>query len=166
MPDGTLPKHGEKLDRQRWTHMALCVKDIDASIAWYEEFTHLRLFTRREDENGWGAWLVDPQQPDPPFLLVIAQFYEGKDPFAPAKHQALGPFAHFGIEVASKEDIDDIAARGKEQGVLAFGPTQMPPPIGYICFLKDPDGNTIEFSYDQQVYELTKKEWHTLQQTT
>ncbi|MEM8934816.1 MAG: VOC family protein [Pseudomonadota bacterium] len=166
MPDGDLPKHGEKLDRQRWTHMALCVKDIDATIAWYEEFTHLKLFSKREDVNGWGAWMVDPEQPDPPFLLVIAQFYEGKDPFAPAKHEALGPFAHFGIEVTSKEEIDRVAELGKEKGCLALGPVAMPDPIGYICFLKDPDGNTIEFSYDQKVYELTKKEWGALQQAT
>jgi len=25
----------------------------------------------------------------------------------------------------------------------------MPKQIGYVCFVKDPDGNTVEFSYDQ-----------------
>jgi lactoylglutathione lyase len=36
---------------------------------------------------------------------------------------------------------------------------QMPKQIGYICFLKDPDGNTIEFSYDQGVYEKAREVW-------
>lgn len=148
-----------KLDRQRWTHMALHVKDIDASIAWYERFTHLTLVEKREDKDGYGAWLADRQETTSPFILVLGQFFEGKDPFAPAEHPAIGPFAHFGIETTSKGAVDKIAALGKEEGCLALGPQQMPDPIGYICFLKDPDGNTIEFSYDQKVYDTLKEKW-------
>ena len=145
--------------------MAMCVSDIDASIAWYEEFTHLRLLERNEDENGYGAWLIDPDQPSPPFLLVLAEFFEGKDPFAPQRHAAIGPFGHIGIEVTSREAVDDIAGKAKERDCLAFGPTQMPDPIGYICFIKDPDGNTVEFSYDQGVYQTTHEKWASLQKT-
>ena len=146
-------------DRQRWTHLAFKVKDIDASIAWYEKYTHLELLARNEDEFGFGAWLGDRSQADSPFLLVIAHFLEGKDPFAPSEHPALGPFGHIGIEVTSHDEIDRLAAAAKEDGCLALGPVQMPAPVGYICFLKDPDGNTIEFSYDQGVYETAKKVW-------
>lgn len=148
-----------QLDRQRWTHMALCVKNIEASIAWYTTYTHLELFARNEDVNGYGAWLIDPKQPDPPFLLVIAEFFEGKDPFEGTEHGILGPFAHFGIEMTSKEDVDDIAAKAKDSGYLALGPMQMPDPVGYICFLKDPDGNRVEFSYNQGVYEAVRQKW-------
>jgi hypothetical protein len=35
----------------------------------------------------------------------------------------------------------------------------MPPPIGYICALKDPEGNMIEFSYDQGVYAKAQEVW-------
>ncbi|MDA0339173.1 MAG: VOC family protein, partial [Proteobacteria bacterium] len=87
------------------------------------------------------------------------QFFEGKDPFAPVKHPILGPFNHIGIEVTTKEEVDAIAARSKEDGCLALGPQQMPKHIGYICFLKDPDGNTVEFSHDQGVYEAVQKVW-------
>ena len=38
-------------------------------------------------------------------------------------------------------------------------PTEMPPPIGYICMLRDPDGNIVEFSYDQGVYAKAKEVW-------
>ncbi len=37
--------------------------------------------------------------------------------------------------------------------------TQMPDPIGYICMLRDPDGNMVEFSYDQGVYEKVREVW-------
>src|SRR6266700_168034 len=103
------PAHAVGPRRSTWTHIALCVKDIDASIAWYERFTHLRLLSRGEDNDGKNAWLGD----------------------------------------STKEAVDEVAARGKAEGCLAFGPLQMPKQIGYICFLKDPDGNTIEYSFDQ-----------------
>jgi catechol 2,3-dioxygenase-like lactoylglutathione lyase family enzyme len=146
-------------NKQRWTHLALIVKDIQKSIAWYEKHTHLELLATNEDQNGFGAWLGDKTQAENPFILVLAQFLEGKDPFAPAQHSALGPFAHIGIEVTEREQIDKIAQAAKKEGHLALGPQQMPAPVGYVCFLKDPDGNTIEFSHDQGVYDAAKKVW-------
>jgi catechol 2,3-dioxygenase-like lactoylglutathione lyase family enzyme len=146
--------------RTTWTHIALAVKDIDASIAWYERFTHLRLLARGEDEDGKNAWLGDPAQAAAaPFILVLGQFYEGHDPFAPAPHPALGPFAHLGIEAVSRAAVDEIATEAKDAGCLAFGPKQMPKQIGYVCFIKDPDGNTIEYSYDQGVYQTAREVW-------
>jgi lactoylglutathione lyase len=151
--------HVVRPNRPIWTHIALCVKDIDATIAWYERFTHLTLLSKGEDADGKNAWIGDHAVPESPFVLVLSQFYEGHDPFAPAPHPPLGPFAHIGIELPAKEMIDDIAKRGKEEGCLAFGPMQMPKQIGYICFLKDPDGNTVEFSHDQGVYEKAREVW-------
>ena len=142
-----------------WTHLALCVSDIEASIAWYSKHTHLEVLARNEDDNGHGVWMGDPSNAESPFILVMAEFFEGKDPFAPAEHAPIGPFAHIGIEMPEREDIDNIAALGKEGDCLAFGPTEMPAPIGYICFLKDPDGNTVEFSFDQGVYEKAREVW-------
>ena len=142
-----------------WTHIAFAVKDIEASIAWYQKFTHLRLLSQGEDKDGKNAWLGDPSHPDAPFILVLGQFYEGHDPFAPAVHPPLGPFAHMGIELPSKEAVDQVAAIAKADGCLALGPLQMPKQIGYICFLKDPDGNTIEYSFDQGVFEKAREVW-------
>lgn len=145
--------------RPTWTHLALHVKDIDKVIAWYEEYTHLTLLYKEEDEDGYGAWLGDETQAESPFLLVLAQFFEGHDPFAPVEHPTLGPFAHIGIEVPNRQTIDEIAAKGKEGGCLILGPQQMPKRIGYICFLRDPEGNTVEFSYDQGVYDKAREVW-------
>ena len=151
--------HSIRPSRTTWTHIALAVKDLDASIAWYEAFTHLRLLTRGEDQDGRHAWLGDPVQTASPFILVLGQFFEGHDPFAPAVHPPMGPFAHIGIEAASKTAVDEIAAQAKQAGCLAFGPKQMTRQIGYVCFIKDPDGNTIEYSYDQGVYEKAREVW-------
>ncbi|MET0145130.1 MAG: VOC family protein [Ilumatobacteraceae bacterium] len=143
----------------RWTHIALRVGDIGASIAWYEEFTPLRLLDRRQDEFGFGAWLGQPDSPDKPFVLVLAQFLPATDPYADHPKEVLAPFAHFGVELPEHHDIDDIAARGEQAGCLALAPREMPDPIGYICMLRDPDGNMVEFSYDQGVYAKAHEVW-------
>lgn len=151
--------HSVRPQRTTWTHIALAVKDIDASIAWYEDFTHLRLLARGEDDDGKNAWLGDPTQAESPFILVLGQFYEGHDPFAPALHPPMGPFAHIGVEAPTREAVDEIAERAKARNCLGFGPMQMPKQIGYVCFIKDPDGNTVEYSYDQGVFEKAREVW-------
>ncbi len=158
MPDDQI-QHRIRPTRPFWTHLALHVKDIDKTIAWYEKFTHLSLLARGEDVRGYNAWIGDSSIPDAPFVLVLAQFFEGKDPFAPAEHAVLGPFAHIGIELPSKEMVDEAAEKGREAGCLAYGPAQMTKQVGYICFLKDPDGNIVEFSFDQGIYEKAQEVW-------
>mgnify|MGYP003514127331 CR=1 FL=1 len=143
----------------RWTHIALRVHDIDASIAWYTEYTPMELLDKRSDEFGFGAWLGQSDSPDKPFILVLAQFFPETDPFKGAPQEVLAPFAHLGIELTSHAAVDEIAARGEAGGCLGMTPTEMPPPIGYICMLRDPDGNMIEFSYDQGVYAKAREVW-------
>lgn len=145
--------------RPRWTHIALRVDDIDRSIAWYEQYTPLVVLDRSKDEYGSGAWLADPQDASNPFVLVLSQFNPETDPFGFAPPTVLGPFAHFGIELTSREAVDEIARQAKAEGALTFPPTQMQPPIGYICFVEDPDGNTIEFSFDQGTYATVRDVW-------
>jgi len=152
----TTPVHTVHPPTARWTHIALPSTDIDASIAWYERFTPLRLLDRREDADGYGAWLGQPDMADKPFILVLVSFFsaQGKGP-----QPIMAPFAHIGIELTSAQDVDDVAARGEAEGCLMWPATQMPSPIGYICALKDPDGNVVEFSFDQGVYAKVQEVW-------
>ena len=143
----------------RWTHIALRVTDMDATVAWFTEFTPLALIDRREDDLGCGAWLGMEGQTNNPFILVLAQFFEGSDPFAGAPLATLAPFAHLGMELPNKQDVDDIAAKASAAKCLAMPPTMMPEPIGYICMLRDPDGNMVEFSWDQGVYATLAERW-------
>lgn len=143
----------------RWTHLALRVADIDASIAFYTQFASLELLEKREDTDGYGAWLGHSDQVEHPFILVLAQFFDGHDPFAPSPIAKLAPFNHIGIELPTKQAVDEIAAAGEEAGCLAFPARWMPPPIGYICMLHDPDGNLVEFSFDQGVYATVREVW-------
>ncbi len=136
----------------RWTHIALRVTDIDATIAFYTDYTPMELIDKREDEAGYGAWLGHTDSPETPFILVVAQFFPDTDPFKDSPIATLAPFAHIGIELTEREHVDDVAEKAKAAGILAFPPTDMPFPIGYICMVSDPDGNMVEFSHDQGVF--------------
>jgi len=151
-------QHSLRPTSSRWTHIALRVKDIDATIEWYTSYTDLELLDRRTDDDGHGAWLGHPD-PDSPFILVMAEFFPDRDPFAPAPIASLGVFNHIGIELPTKEAVDEVAARAAEAGCLGMPAKWMPDPIGYICMLTDPDGNWVEFSFDQGVYETARKVW-------
>ncbi len=143
----------------RWTHVALRVRDIEASIAWYTEFTTLEVLARNQDDFGFGVWLAHPDSADRPFVLVLAQFLPATDPFAGSPQEVLAPFAHLGIELPTREALDEVAARGEAAGCLAMPPRQMPPPVGYVCMLADPDGNRVEYSFDQGVYAAAQEKW-------
>lgn len=145
----------------RWTHMALRVADIDATIEFYTSMTPLELIDKREDDMGFGAWLGMPGETNNPFILVVAQFFPATDPFKDAPKAVLAPFAHFGIELPNQDDVDATAKLAEAAGCLAMPATMMPPPIGYICMVTDPDGNMVEFSWDQGVWSTLRDRWDT-----
>jgi lactoylglutathione lyase len=143
------------LDRPRWTHIALPSSDIDASVAWYEKYTPLVAFDRREDADGKNAWLAHEGQVENPFVLVLVMFYKDQG----TRQPQLAPFAHIGIEMPERADVDRIAAMGRADGCLSWEPTDMPDPIGYICAVTDPDGNVIEISHNQGVFAKVEEVW-------
>ncbi|MFM2071054.1 MAG: hypothetical protein RLZZ623_1317 [Actinomycetota bacterium] len=148
--------HGRRPDSPRWTHIALPCLDLATTLDWYERFTPLRLLDRRADDVGESAWIGHPDGGDRPFILVLVSFNAAR-PSGP--QPTMAPFAHIGIELPTREMVDEIAARGREDGCLKWEPTLMPPPIGYVCALADPDGNVVEFSFDQGVYERAREVW-------
>jgi lactoylglutathione lyase len=139
----------------RWTHIALPAADLDASIAWYERFTPLCLLVRREDDNGQSAWLSHAGQVENPFVLVLVMFFKDQH----RRQPMLAPFAHIGIEMPTRADVDRLAALGAEAGCLQWPAQDLPPPVGYICALTDPDGNVIEISHNQGVYDTVQEVW-------
>lgn len=144
-----------QLTSPRWTHVALPSCDIDKSVAWYEKFTPLVVVERFEDAMGKSAWLGHAGQIEHPFVLVLVMFYKDQG----KKQPQLAPFAHIGIEVPTELDLDTIAAKARDADCLAMPPQRIPPPVGYVCMISDPDGNRIEISHNQQVFQKVQERW-------
>ncbi|MCU1457452.1 MAG: Glyoxalase/bleomycin resistance protein/dioxygenase [Actinomycetia bacterium] len=153
----------DKLTQPRWTHVAIPVSDVEKSIEFYTTITPLVVVQRNQDANGNGAWLSNDKQVEDPFVLVIAEFVPevaknfGIKPGE--KVTTLAPFAHIGIELPNREDVDAVADRARAVGALQWEPKDMPAHIGYICAVNDPDGNVIEFSHNQKVFSAIKNLW-------
>lgn len=159
MPDTPAPQ----LAGPRLTHVALPCSDLDRSIDFYTSVTPLVVVARHEDTGGRAAWLSNEGQARDPFVLVLAELPPaaaagmGLEPGRPMT--TLSPFAHIGIEMPERADVDAVAETGRALGALHWEPRDMAEHIGYICALKDPDGNIIEFSHGQKVFSTVRALW-------
>ena len=133
----------------RWTHIALPVQDLERSLAWYQRYTPLRLLDERHEDGADVAWLSHPEAVEHPFVLVLASLPDHQK----AAQPQLGPFGHLGIQLATRGEVDLVAQRARLEGCLAWEAGDNPSPVS------DPDGNVIEFSYGQVVYEVAHAKW-------
>jgi lactoylglutathione lyase len=143
------------LTEARWTHIALPTGDLAKAIEFYTSLTPLVVVERFEDEQGESAWLSNANQVETPFVMVLVSFAKDKG----GRHGVLAPFAHVGIEVPTREDVDRLAEKARALGCLHWEPQYVNEQVGYVCALKDPDGNVIEISHDQKVYDTVRAKW-------
>lgn len=136
----------------QWTHLALHVHSLEASIAFYARYTNLRIVDRHSDASSTGmevAWLSDRSHDDGlSFVMVLQEGIPQSVPGAKPQ-QPLGPISHLGFGLSSREEVDAVAGEAKKGGLLKFGPTFLNPYAGYLCIISDPDGHMVEFSYGQ-----------------
>ena len=124
------------------THVALAARDLRASVSFYEQYAAMKVVHRRWAGAEAGvAWMSDLTRP---FVIVLIQ--------APGLNDTpLGPFGHLGVAVSSREEVDRLVELALADGRLANGPTDSGPPVGYWAYIRDPDGNTLEVAYGQEV---------------
>ena len=143
------------LTSARWTHVALPTGDLERAIEFYTSLTPLVVVERFEDPDGTSAWLSNDKQVETPFVLVLVSFNKDKG----GQLGLLTPFAHIGVEVPNRSDVDEIAEKARAMGCLHWEPQYVNEQVGYVCALKDPDGNVIEISHDQKVFVTVRKLW-------
>lgn len=127
------------------THIALTCSDMDKTIAFYREYADMHVVHDRESGGTRVAWLSDLTRA---FVIVFLEEDHVDRP--------LGPFAHLGVALQSRAEVDARVAKARAAGISIEGPTDSGPPVGYWVFLKDPDGHVLELSYGQEV-EFTVK---------
>jgi catechol 2,3-dioxygenase-like lactoylglutathione lyase family enzyme len=124
------------------THVALLTSNPDASIAFYQKYAAMEVVHRRidSDTRRTVVWLSDRTRP---FVIVLIETTTVDMP--------LRAFAHLGVGCRSREDVDRLCAEARGDGCLHSGPADSGYPVGYWAFLLDPDGNTLEISYGQEI---------------
>ncbi|HQH73168.1 MAG TPA: VOC family protein [bacterium] len=126
----------------RLTHVALRVKNIERSAAFYKKYLGLEIITQRREHKTRVAWLGNPRVKED-FVVVLLEM--------PYEASPRPSYDHFGLDLPSREAVDEYAALAREEGILEFGPEAMGPVANYLCLIRDPDGNGIEFSHGQDI---------------
>ena len=121
-------------------HIGLTVHDIEASARFYSDYAGMNVIHSRVSNGVAVKWVQMPEQKD--FMIVMI---ENRDFRAEGRHS----LDHFGIHVESREQVDAIAQRAKKNGCLVIDAYDGGPILGYLCEVRDPDGNVLEFAYDQ-----------------
>jgi len=118
------------------THVALPVRSLTASVAFYATYAGMQVVHQRPGV----AWVSDRTRP---FAVVLI---ETSDEIKP-----LLPMAHLGVGVGSRQEVDRLCALAREAKCLAREPQDSGPPVGYWALLRDPDGHTLEIAHGQEV---------------
>jgi catechol 2,3-dioxygenase-like lactoylglutathione lyase family enzyme len=129
----------------RLTHVAFQVTDVERTVDFYARYTRLRVVHERPD-RGRGSRVVWLREPDGGSSLTLVIF-EGD---LPAKRNS-DSLHHLGFAVESRDAVEEIARRGREEGILVVEPSDLGEVVGYICTIADPDGNVLEFSHGQEL---------------
>jgi catechol 2,3-dioxygenase-like lactoylglutathione lyase family enzyme len=125
------------------THVALRTHDLDASISFYERYAGFVLVHEREDEGIRVVWMSH-RETNPDLVIVILEM----------THERVlepGPCDHLGFAVESRDEIDRLAELARKEGILKLAPRDAGKVVGYITMLRDPSGNTCEFSFGQAI---------------
>lgn len=125
-----------------FTHCALHVSDVDASIAFYERFCGLTVVHAHGDTPAERTVWMAEEGREKAFVLVLVS--GGQE-----QTRTEGDMTHYGFAVERREDVDRIAGEGRAAGCLHWEPQELPYPVGYLCALEDPDGYIVEFSHGQ-----------------
>jgi catechol 2,3-dioxygenase-like lactoylglutathione lyase family enzyme len=125
------------------THVAVRSQDLDASIDFYRRYAGFGVVHEREDDGIRVVW-ISHELEDPDFVIVL---------LAMPHERMLEPAAvdHLGFAVASRAEVDRIAELAREEGLLKWGPVEAGPIVGYFAMVRDPSGNTCEFSFGQPI---------------
>jgi catechol 2,3-dioxygenase-like lactoylglutathione lyase family enzyme len=127
--------------RPHLTHVALWTSDVGRSIDFYCKHCKLEVVHDRVEQDGVRvAWIGESKYRSRFVIVLIARAVERSAP---------NSFAHFGFSCASRSDVDERAAAARSDGVLELEPRYGGPIVGYFCLLRDPDGNSVEFSFGQ-----------------
>ena len=116
----------------RYLHTMLRVRDLDASLAFFE-LLGLTVVRRRDHERGrFTLVFLSTGHPDDPGTIELTHNWDQDEPYATGRF-----FGHLAYAV---DDIYALCARLQDAGVVI----NRPPRDGRMAFVQSPDGHSIE----------------------
>ncbi len=125
------------------THIAIFAHDLERTVDFYRRYAELIEVHRRTEHDTTVVWLAE-QGHEHQFVTVLIGAPHAKvaDP---------APLAHIGYAVGERAEVDRLAKIAAREGALTQPPTDGGSIVGYYCILADPEGNSVEFSYGQDL---------------
>ncbi|MEH2308993.1 VOC family protein [Nostoc sp.] len=125
-----------------FTHIALAVTNVDASISFYAKYAQMTVVHHRIDQATQSdvAWISDLTRP---FVIVLIK--------ATKVEGSLSPQSHLGVAYQNRGEIDRLCNEARAEEILLDGPNDWGFPVGYWAYIRDPDGHTLEISYGQEI---------------
>jgi len=114
------------------THIAIAVKDLDQTLAFYQKVFEVKVMYHQDD-------FLQVTTPGANDIIV----FEKKK----ADYGKTGGIAHFGFRLRDAKDIGEMAKRIKSAGGTIIDKGEFVPGEPYI-FFKDPDGYEVEICYE------------------
>ena len=109
------------------SHVALSVRDIEASVAFYARYAHMREVHRRNPHGKPIVWLSDLSRP---FAIVLIEVDEVDG--------RLEGIAHLGIGCGSRGEVDELCEPAKSETRLLRGPEDAGHPVVDWALLRNP----------------------------
>ena len=117
-------------------HIALTVRDVEASIPWYENLFGITRTMDAPHEGGIGILLTDPEWR---FIIVLHRHDVNEGEIFSERRTGLD---HVGFQVPTRAELEAWRARLQELGI-----THSPiadTPYGSILVFRDPDNIQLE----------------------
>lgn len=128
--------------KPRLTHICLHVNNLQDCIEFYQRYCCLEVIDDRTSEGKGSVFMTEPDSQSPMILqLMLGGELIQIDPQSER---------HFGFEVDAEEDVDIIENMAKEDGILLFKADEYMPGA-YLCTVRDPNGNPVEFCFNHQL---------------
>lgn len=122
----------------KMTHICLHVENLQQCAAFYERYCGLSVVKDRT-EGGEGSIYMKEQNQE---YGIVFQLMSGGS----KQHLSTSDNRHFGFVVDSRDTVDEIAENAHAEECLIWEPGEYIPGA-YLCTVKDPNGNFVEFSF-------------------
>jgi len=126
----------------RMTHICLHVKNLNDCVRFYRRYCNMGVIDDRSEGGEGSVYMSEAGRQ----MEIVFQFKSGGENLTLSDNEE----RHFGFVVESRQAVDDIANRAREDNILFFEPDEYLPGA-YLCAVKDPNGNCVEFSYGHAV---------------